>query len=142
MAEPDRPARMPVWASRDKIRTHWLGFLCGIDLLYGLLTVFSRSDGAAQALLRSVVPIATPLWGAGLAWAAVMVLFGWSVIGGVAGTLAWGVLGGAALLSIIKGGALSYTGPILPLAFAGFHWLIAFEVGSGLDVDRERRQRR
>jgi hypothetical protein len=135
------PDRMPVWVSfkTDKIRFHWLSWLCLGDALYGILTIFGRSDGAPQLLLRSVLPVATPLWGGALFAAATLMLMGYSVSGGLVGLFCWGILGMAAAFTVSS--SPSSSGWVVPMWCAGWHLLVAYDVGSGLDHDRERRQR-
>lgn len=133
---------MPVWASRDLIRQQWLYSLIGADGLYAALTLFGRSEGASQLLLRSVLPIGTTVWSLLLFGAAVLMLLGASVPGATLGTLAWVILTSATLFSIHYGTALSSAGPVLPGFMTWLHILVSYAVGSGLDADRERRQRR
>ena len=134
------PKRMPVYRSQDKIRIHWLTAICAIDALVGLLTMFGRSEGAAQMLLRAF--ITTTLWGGVLTASGLLIWLGYSVAGGIGGTLAWASLGFASVVTLTLGTGPSTSGPILPLAMAVFHGLITYDVGSGLDADREMRQRR
>lgn len=134
--------RMPVWKSHDKIRTHWLTLLCGTDALYAALTIFGKSDSASQILLRNAFSGGTALWGGVLLGSAVLIYLGWSEPGGAGGAFAWLILAAAGTFSITNGTALSYSGPVLLAGVAGFHVLIIYDVGSGLDEDRERRQRR
>lgn len=135
------PKRMPVWRSQDKIRTHWLSFLCLLDALYGFLTIFGKSEGAPQALLRRVWPFATPFWGALLFASAVLIYIGFSVSGAAISAVCWGILVTASVAVIITGDALSSAGWVVPFGMTGWHVLIIIDVGSGLDADRERRQR-
>lgn len=132
---------MPVFRSHDKIRTHWLTLLCGMDALYGALTIFGKSDSASQLLLRNVFAGGTALWGAALLASSLLIYLGWSELGGAGGAFAWLILAAAGSISITNGTALSYSGPALLAGVAGFHVLIIYDVGSGLDDDRERRQR-
>lgn len=135
--------RMPVFRSADPIRTHWLTALCLLDIFYGLVNVFGRSDGASQVLLRSLPPV--PVWAtlpiAASIVASVAIYLGYSVIGGIAGTLAWGSLVFASIASIATGTALSWSGPVLYGFVTWVHVLITYEVSSELDSERERRQR-
>lgn len=132
---------MPVWRSIDKIRLHWLGLLIGVDALYGLINIFGKAESAPQILLRTILPL--PVWYGMLVLAAVLVTFGFSVPGGVVGTLGWSALAAASAFTIVHGTAESYGGPVLLGGFgAGFHILITYDVGSGLDDARERSPRR
>lgn len=135
----DPSERMPVRASVDKIRQHWLTALCALDLLWGLVTIFGRTDSASWVVLRQVCPPAA--WGCFFIVATVAIWFGWSVPGGIAGTVGWGALTTASLASIASGTALSWGGPVLFGFFAAVHVLITYEVSSELDSERERRQR-
>lgn len=111
-------------------------------MTYGVLTLFGRSDGATQVAMRDVFPIATQLWGALLISSAALLWLGWSVIGAAGAALAWTILTVAAVVVINHGGAVSTAGWV-PFAFiGGCHVLVIFEVLSGLDADRELRQRR
>jgi hypothetical protein len=132
--------RMPVWASIDPIRKHWLGLLILIDVLYGGINVFTPAQSAPQILLREVLPI--PVWGGMLVVCAVLVAFGWSVHGGVVGAFGWLAQAIASFATIVQGTALAYNGPILLGGMGAFHALITYDVGSGLDARRERQQRR
>lgn len=132
---------MPVWVSQDRIRQQWLYSLIAADGLYAVLTLFGRSEGASQLLLRSVLPIGTTVWSLLLLCAAVLMLFGGSIPGATLGTLAWVILTSTTLVSIHNGTALSSAGPVLPGFMTWLHILVSYAVGSGLDADRERRQR-
>lgn len=137
------PERMPVWASKDKIRTQWLTWLCVfINLPYGVLTMFGRSDGASQVLIREAFPPGTHLWAALLLASTGLIFLGWSVTGAAGAATAWLTLFAASLFTVGHGTALATAGPVLPWGMAGFHVLVIIEVMSGLDADRERRQRR
>lgn len=134
------PKRMPVYRSQDKIRTHWLTLLCAFDLLYGLVNMFGKAEGPGQLVLRGIAPI--PVWYGLLVLAAVLIWFGWSVPGGSVGAFALGFQAAAALVSITNGTALNYGGPLVLGYVAWQHALVIYDVGSGLDADRERRQQR
>lgn len=133
--------RMPVWKSQDKIRREWLHSLCAVDALTGLFVMFGRSEGAAQMLLKQALP-GLWLWALALLVAAGMIEFGWYIRGGAAGAAAWGSYTAAILWTIGARTALSDAGWILPAFITLVHVLIIHEVESGLDQDRERRQRR
>lgn len=134
------PKRMPVRDSSDKIRVQWLTALCAVDFLYGGINTVGKAESAGQQLLRGIFPI--PVWGAALVLAAALIWFGWSVQGSIVGTFVWGFSSGASVASIVYGTAPSYSGP-LPAAFiCTCHMMIIYQVGSGLDQDRENRQRR
>jgi len=131
---------MPVWVSlkTDPIRAHWLAVVVIEDVLYGLVNMFGKTEGAAQALMREVLPI--PVWYGLIVASAVLIAFGWSVWGAVLGTFAWLFLVLASVESIKNGTAPSYGGPILLSLPAALNFLIIFDVLSGLDAARERKQ--
>lgn len=131
---------MPVLASVDRIRVHWLTTIVVGDLAYGLVSAFGKAEGASQLLLREVAPI--QLWAVLYVAAAGLIWFGWSVWGGVAGTLAWGSAAVASAVAISLNLAPSWTGPVVLGILTYCHILVSFEVASGLDKDRERRQRK
>lgn len=131
--------RMPIWMSVDKIRLHWLGLLVAVDALYGLVNIFGKAESAPQHLLRSILPL--PFWYGLIVVSAVLIAFGFSVAGGIVGTLGWGALAMASGLTIINGTAQSFGGPILLGGAMGWHVLVSYDVGSGLDDWRERTQR-
>jgi hypothetical protein len=133
------PERMPVRASADLIRRQWLTWLCIVDALYGVALMFGKAEGAGQVLLRNIFPI--PMWGSLMVVAGAAIWWGWSVRGALLGAFVWAFTAGASLASIVIGTALSYSGPIPTAFLAGCHALIAHQVWSGLDADRERRQR-
>jgi hypothetical protein len=134
------PDRMPVRASKDKIRVQWLTWLCIADAAYGTVNMFGKAESAGQILLRNIWPM--PVWGGLMVAGAALIWFGWSVPGGILAGFVWAFTAGASLASIAIGTALSYSGPIPTAFLAGCHSLIIVEVGSGMDKDRERRQRR
>jgi hypothetical protein len=136
------PKRMPVLSSKDRIRVHWLVWMCTADLLAGLAIMFGPTRGVAQTLLRQVITIPTPVWGAFLFASAVLTWAGWYLLGSGLAASGWAFHGGAALMSIINGTAPSWLGPIMYGYIAGNHVLVIIEVKSGMDQDRERRQRR
>jgi hypothetical protein len=131
---------MPIWASVDPIRRHWLTWVVLVDCLYGGINMFGRAEGPSQLLLRSILPL--PLWYGLLPLAAALITLGYSVRGGMIGTFAWGSFAVAAILTIANGTALSYGGAIPLLGWAGVHIMIIYDVGSGLDEAREQSQRR
>lgn len=133
------PERLPVRGSEDKIRRQWLTWLCAVDTLYGVVCMFGKAEGSGQVLLRNIFPI--PLWGGALVVSAAAIWWGWAVRGALLGTFVWAFTAGASLASIVIGTAPSSAGPIPTAFLAGCHALIAHEVWSGLDADRERRQR-
>ncbi len=129
---------MPVRASQDKIRIHWLTALCAFDLLYGGVTIFGKTESVSQEYLRGL-SLPPAFWGALLVLASGLIWWGWSVPGARVAGFAWAALMGASLMTITD--AVSYGGPIL-FGYAAYqHALISHDVGSGLDSDRERRQR-
>lgn len=133
-------SRLTVWASIDRIRRHWLLWLIGWgDVLYGVVNMFGPTESAYQQLLRDVAPIWA--WYALFPLAAVLIALGYSKTGAVVGMFAWLFLVLASSATIYQGSALSYGGPILLGLPMGFHFLILWDVGTGLDADRERRQR-
>lgn len=135
---------MPVWKSEDKIRTHWLWWLCQVNGLTVLFTGFGRSDGAAQLLLKHTFPA----WASAWAWPTLLLLattaiaFGYYVEGSMAAASLWVALLVASLVAIGTRTALSDAGWIWPYAMTYVHVLVIIEVKSGMDADRERRQRR
>lgn len=134
------PERMPVRASKDKIRVQWLTWLCIADAAYGSVNMFGKTESAGQMLLRNICPM--PVWGGLMVVGAVLIWFGWSVPGAMLAGFVWAFTAGASLVSITIGTALSYSGPIPACFLAGCHSMIIAQVGSGMDQDRERRQRR
>lgn len=130
---------MPIWRSIDKIRLHWLGLLIGVDALYGLINIFGKAESAPQILLRTIFPLW--FWYGLLVVSAGLITFGWSVQGGMVGTFGWGALAVASASTIVHGTAQSYGGPVLLGGWAGWHILVTYDVGSGLDDKRERQQR-
>lgn len=130
---------MPIWQSIDPIRKHWLTWVVAVDFLYGGINMFGKTESASQLLLASILPIW--MWYAMLPLSAFFIAFGYSVRGGMLGTLGWGALAAAAVLTIVHGTALSYGGAIPLIGWAGVHIMITYEVGSGLDDQRERSQR-
>lgn len=134
------PGRMPIWASIDPIRRHWLSWVVAVDFLYGGVNMFGKTQGASQVLLGSILPLS--IWYGLLLLAAILITFGWSVRGGMVGTFAWGAYAAAQVVTIVNGTALSYGGAIPLLGWAGVHIMITYDVGSGLDDAREQSQRR
>lgn len=136
--------RMPIWRSQDKIRTHWLTWLCLVDGLTALFTGFGRSNGPAQLLLKHMVPAWASAWSwpALLGAATVAIALGYYVEGAMAAAGVWVALLAAALVTIGTRIALSDAGWIWPAAMTYVHVLVIIEVQSGMDADRERRQRR
>lgn len=134
------PERMPIWCSQDKIRRYWLYMLCVENVLYALFTFFGRSDGAAQVMLRHMMP--AWVWPILLVGSTALLLVGHSVEGAMGGAVAWGALTAAVLVTISRGTGLSDGGWILPAGMAVQHVLVIYVVIRGLDADRERRQRR
>lgn len=132
--------RMAIWMSIDPIRRHWLTWVVIVDLLYGGVNMFGKTEGASQILLRSILPL--QFWYGLLVLAALLVTFGWSVRGGMVGTFGWGSFAVAQIATIVHGTALSYGGAIPLLGWAGIHVMIVYDVGSGLDDSREQSQRR
>jgi len=132
--------RMPVRASKDRIRVAWLTALCVFDALYGAVTMFGKTESAPQMFLRGI-GLPPPFWGFLLFGAAALIWWGFSVPGAGVAAFAWGALGAASLLTITNGTAAAYTGPIVYGYVAYQHAMIIHQVGSGLDRDRERRQR-
>ena len=134
--------RMPVWKSQDAIRRQWLHSLCAVNSLYAVFTLVGRNDGAAQVLLRQIIPFAAWFWPLMLLVSAVLIWFGFSVEGARGAAALWGALTAAVFWTIGTREALSDAGWILPGFMTWLHILVVHEVGSGLDEDRERRQRR
>lgn len=132
--------RMPVWASQDKIRKHWLHGVCAVEALYAIFTWFGKAEGAAQILLRQTMPLW--LWPLMLLASVALIEFGFSVQGGLAGAAVWGAFTACIVVTIFRGTALSDGGWILPFGMAWLNVLVIYDVGSGLDADREFRQRR
>lgn len=126
--------RMPVVSSVDPIRTHWLIALIGANTLSGAACVFVPAGYASQILLY--VAGGLILVSAGL------VLVGWYVTGALAGAFGWGALVATVLLAVTHWTALVCVFAVVLGYLAYQHALVAYDVGTGLDRDRERRQRR
>lgn len=128
--------RMPVWVSwiSDPIRAQWLSVLIGVDGLSGGMCVLAPAGDASRVLLY--------ISGALLLASGVLVACGWSVAGGVAGAFGWGVLVANVPFAIVHWTALWCIVPVVFSWAAVCHALIMYEVGTGLDRARERRQRR
>ena len=130
------PRRLSVWesAKSDPIRAQWLTVLTVMDALAGAICVFVPAGEASPILLYVA--------GGLLLAAAVLVVVGFSVTGGIAGSFGWGVLVATVLFAIVEWTALWCLAPVVFGWAAACHVLIVYEVGSRLDRDRERRQRR
>jgi hypothetical protein len=114
----ERSGRNPVWESLsvDPIRAHWLILLLAIDVLYGGSNLLGH--GLA-------------FWcGLALIGLAVVIGLGWNITGAAFATIAWSALMFAGTDSTILLGGL-----------AGFHILVIYDVGTGLDAAREAKQR-
>jgi hypothetical protein len=134
--------RMPVWKSleNDKIRFQWLVWLLFADVFYGVINMFGgKAESASQILLRDIMP--TTVWGAALVASGAFIWFGFSLTGAFLGTTTWGILAAMSIRTIIEGTSLSWSGPILLGYLMGNHMLILHEVASGIDAERERKQR-
>lgn len=129
-------ARMPVWqsAKSDPIRAQWLYALVIVNSLCGGICVGLPAGDASPVLLY--------ISGGLLLVSAVLVAVGWSVAGGVAGAFGWGVLVANVLFAIVHWTALWCIAPVVLGYLALQHALVMYEVGTGLDRARERRQRR
>lgn len=136
----DIPKRLSVRASADAIRRQWLTLLCAVDVLAGAAIIVGPNQSASQQLLRNFLPV--PAWGVLVGAAAMLIYLGWYIPGAAGGAFAWGGMAGASLGSILAKTATSWIGLVVFAGIAGFHVLIITNVGSGLDADRERRQRR
>jgi hypothetical protein len=121
------PKRMSVWASIDPIRKHWLTWLLLINILYGGLHL---TTGGMTFWCGLLLLAATTLMG-----------FGWSVAGAGIGMVVWSVFLFAAVASITPAVALPYGDLVLALSSMGWHGLVLYDVGTGLDADRETKQR-
>lgn len=134
------PERMPVRSSKDKIRVRWLTALCITDLLYGAIGMFGKAESPPLLLLRHI--FAMWVWGGAMVIGAGLIWWGYSVSGAMLAGFVWFFIAGAATITITKGTALSFNGPI-PVGYLAYcHAMIINQVGSGMDQDRERRQRR
>jgi hypothetical protein len=136
------PRRMPLWGpngSVDSIRVQWLSWLLLVETAYAVVNMFGRTESPYQLLLREVAPLA--VWYGLIVVSAVLIAFGFSMSGAALGMFAWLALVLASAFTIRNGTALSYGGPILLGLPAGSNFLILFEVGTGMDADREFRQR-
>lgn len=128
------PERMPVVSSVDPIRTHWLLALLGVNVLGGAACLLAPAGDTSQALLYTA--------GGLLLVSALLVASGWYVVGGVVGGFGWGALIAACLYSTAHWTVLACVAAIVVGYLAVQHALIMYDVGKGLDRDRERRQRR
>jgi hypothetical protein len=111
------PDRIPVWESWrwDPIRAQWLIVLILIDALYG--GDHLPGDGLAS-------------WcGLALLLTAAMIGWGWNVAGAGLATVAWSAFMFAGHDSTILLGGIG-----------AFHILVIYEVGTGLDADRQAKQ--
>lgn len=111
--------RMPVWDSWavDPIRAHWLVLMLLLDVIYGGENMFYPDIAFWCGLVLAV--------------SGVLVGLGWNVTGAGIGTFSW-----AALMFV------GHDNPTLIGGIAGFHVLVLWDVGTGLDADRETKQRR
>lgn len=132
--------RMPVWKSQDKIRKHWLYSLSAFDILAGVFTMFGRSDGSAQRLIEEMGMPMT-LWAFLLLVGSSGILLGFNKSGSACCAAVWTGLTAASLLTVAAHTALWSAGWVLPASMLWWHVLVILEVGSGLDADREHRQR-
>lgn len=128
--------RMPVWVSAksDPIRAQWLTALIIVNSVCGGICVGVPAGDASPTLLY--------IAGVLLLLSAVLVAVDWSVAGGVVGAFGWGVLVANVLFAIVHWTALWCIVPVVFSWAAVCHALIMYEVGTGLDRARERRQRR
>ena len=108
---------MPIWASIDPIRRHWLTLLLLIDVAYGVVNLFGHGI--------------SPWCGAAMLLSAPLILLGWSVAGAGIATVGWS----AAMFA-------GNDNPILLGGMAGWFVLVIYDCGTGLDVEREISQRR
>lgn len=121
-----------VWKSKNPIRVHWLTALVFADLYYGGVNALQHENrAAAQVVLRHAFP--TWVWGLALVAASVLLWFGWYVYGAVLGTVCWGALLIATILSIFDGTAQSWAGPGLIGWAMICHMLVTYELYTGLD---------
>jgi hypothetical protein len=130
---------MPLLSSADKIRIQWLSWLVLVETVYGAVNMFGPTNSPTQLLLCEVAPLA--VWYGLIVVSAVLIAFGFSMSGAALGMFAWLALVLASAFTIRNGTALSYGGPILLGLPAGCNFLVLFEVGTGMDADREFRQR-
>jgi hypothetical protein len=119
---------MTVWQSlkTDPIRAHWLGLLLLVDFSFGTIQMFGNP---AQVLCGTLLLGATVLIG-----------LGWSKTGAALGVCAWTVSLMAAL-DVPAASILFYGYPILLGGSVGWHILVLYDVGTGLDEARELKQR-
>lgn len=130
---------MPIWATADRIRRQWLGWLVSVNIGYALANIAGPAENASQRILREVAPIWA--WYGLLIVSGFLIAWGFSVSGAALGMFAWLFLVLASVASIWHQTALSWGGPVLLGLPMGCHAMIIFQVGTGLDADRERRQR-
>lgn len=111
--------RMPVWISwiSDPIRAHWLTLLLLVDVCYGGYNMFDAGVAFWCGLVLTV--------------SGGLIALGWNVTGAGLGLFAWAALMFAGTDS-----------PILLGAMAGFSILVIYDVVTGLDADREAKQKR
>ena len=132
------PKRLSLWESikTDPIRAHWLFALIGADAAGAVLCML---DDDRASLLAT-----TPYWGGLLAGAVGLILSGCYILGGIAGTFGWGALVDISWSTISD----LHAAPVFYLIPAVFGWattchiLVVYDVGTGLDWVRERKQRR
>jgi hypothetical protein len=131
---------MHIFATIDPIRRHWLSLVVAEDLAYGVTSMFGKADQPFQILLRGLMPL--PYWYGLLVVAAFLIAFGFNVSAGIFGTVGWGCLAAASMITVGNGSALSPGASVSLLGWAYIHLLVFYDVGSGLDAARERSQRR
>lgn len=130
--------RMPIWKSQDNIRREWLYVFSGADAIACVLTLIGRAEGAANKLL----PVPMGVWAIFVLMASVALLFGYSKTGALLGAAMWGGITGTSLLAVANRTALWDAGWVGFGVLFVCHLAIYREVHSGMDADREWRQRR
>lgn len=129
----DRLGRMPVWASIDAIRKHWLTWLLIQDAGYGAVNILGRPESD---------PLLLPIAGTCLLLVSCALIgLGWSILGAGISSFAWSVFAFAWVMSVVSGTPASYGDLVLLIGMGGWHMLVVYEVGTGLDELREHQQR-
>ena len=127
---------MPVWISwrTDPIRAHWLTVLIVVDFISGWICFLAPAGNDSEALLYTS--------GSLLLASATLVAVGFNVIGAGLGGLGWSALVAVVVLAVTHWTALAGVIGVALGLIAFYHALIMWDVGTGLDRMRHRRQTR